>query len=409
MVLNINLPRLEPWQLDVAKDLVDIKGSGKIFSIVSSRQCGKSILLSEAAIHFAGNNANTTTIITEPTFGQNKQLFGTIKQFLSQTPIVKSINNSDFTLELINGSKIICKSIAQRDALRGFTCDFLLVDEACFVDEAAYPLILPWTNAKNAPILLVSTPLFPEGTFYNFWSKPDNIKYFSYDWSKYDKSKYLSPERLEYFRKQMPKAQFEAEFLGKWMIEGAYTFKNVLKCIKEKSKNKPVYGGIDWAVGNSGDYTVIVLMDEYQNIVDLYYWNDKSPNEQLQEIAKVINNNPTLVKVNAETNSLGAVYVDQLKQLLKKRAILKEFTTTNESKRRIIENLATDFEQETIGIIDDEELLSQLNHYATEKTKTGITYNALSGYHDDMCMALAMCNDFYHTKKGNYSITFTNK
>lgn len=400
----INLPPLEPWQADVAKDLIDIKGTGKIFSIVSSRQCGKSILLAETVIHFAGNNPNTTSIITEPTFGQNKQIFGTIKQMLSQTTITESINNSDFTIVLVNGSKIICKSIAQRDGLRGFTCDFLLVDEAAFVSEDAFPLILPWTNAKNAPILLVSTPLFPEGTFYNFWSKPDNIKYFSYDWSKYDKSKYLSKDRLEYFRKQMPKAQFEAEFLGKWILDGAYTFHNILNCVK-KSNKKPIYGGIDWGVGNSGDYTVIVLMDEDQNMTDIYYWNDKSPNEQINFIANIINSNPTLLKIHAETNSLGAVYVDQLKQLLKKRNILKGFTTTNDSKRRIIENLATDFEQEKIGILDNDELISQLNHYATEKTKTGITYNAIKGFHDDCCMALGMCNDFFHNKGGNYNIS----
>lgn len=401
--MTIQLPHLEPWQADVAKDLLNIKGSGKIFSILSARQCGKSILLAEAVIHFAGNNAGTTSIITEPTFGQNKQIFGTITSFLRQTPIVSKINNGDFSIEFVNGSKIICKSIAQRDGLRGFTCDFLLVDEACFVSEDAYPLIIPWTNAKNAPILLVSTPLFPQGTFYNFWANPDGEKYFSYDWSKYDKSKFLSADRLEYFRKQMPKAQFEAEFLGKWILDGAYTFNNIMNCIKSSSK-KPKYAGIDWAVGNSGDYTVVVLMDEDQCMTGLYYWNDKTPNDQLKMIADILNSNDTIVKVHAETNSLGAVYIDQLKQLLKKRSILQGFTTNNESKRRIIENLAADFENNKIGIIKDDELISQLNHYATEKTKTGLTYNAVPGFHDDMCMALGMCNDFFHSNS-NYTFS----
>lgn len=404
--MNINLPRLEPWQMDVAKDLTNIKGSGKIFSVLSSRQCGKSVLMAEALIHFAGNNPGTVSIITEPTFSQNKQIFATIKSFLVQTPIVKSMNNSDMSIELTNGSKIICKSCAQRDGLRGFTCDFLAVDEACFTSEDIWPLILPWTNAKNAPILMVSTPLFPEGTFYNFWSNPDNVTYFSYNWSKYDKSKYLSKERLEYFRKRMPKHQFEAEFLGKWILDGAYVFKNVTHCIIEKDNLAPKYAAIDWSLGNGGDYTVVVLMNDMHNITDLYYWNDISPNEQLEKIANIINSNTTLKSVKAEQNSLGTVYIDQLKQKLLRKQILHSFLTTNDSKKEIIENLAADFENNAIGILDDDELISQLNHYTIEKTKNGYTYNALKGFHDDMCMALAFCNSHFHTKKGNYSISF---
>lgn len=405
---TLQLPKLEKWQLDVAKDLVNIRGSGKIFSIVAVRQCGKSVLMAEALIHFAGNNSNTISILVEPTFPQCKNIFSTIKKWIQDTPIIESINNSEMSLTLINKSKIICKSAAQKDSLRGFTADFLAVDEACFISSDVWPLILPWTNAKNAPILMVSTPLFPEGSFYNFWSNPDGEKYFSYDWSTYDTSKYLSPERLEYFRKTMPKWQFEAEFEAKWVTNGAYTFTNYNNCIyKEKPKDPPIYAGIDFGVGNDGDYTVVALINKNHEVNDVIYFNNIDPHNQIIKLASIINDNPTLKSVLAEQNSIGNVYISELKQRLKLKHILHSFNTTNDSKRKIIEDLCSDFIQENIKIPDDSEVISQISHYATEKTPSGkITYNAVNPYHDDIVMALAICNSHFHNKNGQYNIKF---
>lgn len=394
--MNIILPKLEPWQKDVADCLEDIKGTGRIFSVLSSRQCGKSILLGEALIHFAGNNAKTISIIVEPTFSQAKNIFSTIKDWLQQTKIVSKYNNADFSIELINGSKILAKSAAQRDSLRGYTCDFLCIDEACFLSEDIYPLILPWTNAKNAPILLVSTPLFPQGTFYNFWSNADNNVSFSFDWSNYDKSKFLTKEKLEYFRKQMPKTQFEAEFLGKWITNGAYVFNNVYDCVGIPEDDTIVLAGIDWGTGTGNDYTWVSLGNANGDLVKVEYYNDISPVKQIELISSMINSIPTLKYIQVELNSIGNVYYDSLKKLLNKKSILHGFYTSNDSKKEIIEDLATAFENHDIIIPNDTELINQLLHYAVEKTKVTYTYNGLKGFHDDACMATAM---MYNCKK----------
>lgn len=404
---TIQMPKLEPWQKDVADCLVNIRGSGKIFSVCSSRQCGKSILMAEVLIYFAGNNNNTVSIIVEPTFNQCKNIFNTIETWLRQTDIVEKYNNQEMSILLINGSKIICKSGAQRESLRGFTCDFLAVDEACFLPEDIYPLILPWTNAKNAPILLVSTPLFKEGTFYNFWSNPDGKTSFSFDWSKYDKSKYLSKDKLEYFRKTMPKNQFEAEFLGKWIEDGSYCFTNISKCTRNDNNDiqNIEYVGIDWGTGQGNDYTWITFMNNNGD-VSVKYFNDIDTANQIDIIADIINKIPTLKKVLVEKNSIGKVFGDNLKTKLINKSILEFFNTVNDTKKEIIEDLITAFSNELINLPNDPELISQLLHYTVEKTKTGYTYNGLKGYHDDACISLGLC---WHAKiKGTnkYNIRF---
>lgn len=405
--MKVILPKLEPWQKDVADCLTDIRGSGKIFSVLSSRQCGKSILMAEVLIHFAGNNNNTTSIIVEPTFNQCKNIFETITKWVNEQPFIEKINRQEMSIIFINGSKIICKSCAQRDALRGFTCDFLCIDEACYVTEDIYPIILPWANAKNAPILLVTTPLFREGTFYNFWSNPDGETSFSFDWSTYDKSKYLTAKKLEYFRKTMPKAQFEAEFLGKWIEDGSYCFTNVNACVrKDELKDfKPICCGIDWGTGQGQDYTWLTFFDEDHN-AEVVYFNDIDTVKQVDKIAGILNSYNTLRCVQVEKNSIGLVFAEQLKTKLNKKSILKLFTTNNDSKKEIIEDLVTAFSKNELTIPNDPELISQLLHYTVEKTKTGYTYNGLKGYHDDGCMSMGMAYNCFK-KKTDYKNKFT--
>jgi Mrp family chromosome partitioning ATPase len=53
-----------------------------------------------------------------------------------------------------------------RDNLRGYTVDFLIIDEAAFISDEIFDIVLPMTNVKQAPIVIVSTPRFRTGKFY---------------------------------------------------------------------------------------------------------------------------------------------------------------------------------------------------------------------------------------------------
>ena len=232
----------------------------------------------------------------------------------------------------------------------------------------------------------------------------DQVK--SFDWSKYDTSVFLPKVKLEYYRRTMSPLRFRSEYEGAFILEGTYIMGDITPCITGYSNKPSVYGGIDWGAGNGEDYTILTLMDEDGHITKIWSSKDKDATEQIEEISTIINTEPALKSVQVEMNSIGKVFYDMLKQKTKKD--LKKFNTTNESKRRIIEQLIAAFQNKEIGIPNDDELIKELRHYNMEKTpKGGYTYNGADGVHDDMVVSLALVYDNY-LKKNNksFSISF---
>ena len=349
------------------------------------------------------------SVVVEPTQAQSRRLFKQISDMLSNTGIIKFANSQLLTMEFFNGSEILFKSAEQKEALRGFTVSGLLViDEAAYIQDEIFEILYPTVDANNAPILVISTPLFCSGEFYSLYVKGNKEKgFYSYDWSKFDTSKYLSREKLEQYRQMLSPLKFRSEYLGEFISEGSYVFGDFMKCaVKTLSNSVPRYAAIDWGSGKDGDYTALIYMDDKGNVCKVHKFNNISPTEQIDTLASTLNNTPTLKSVVVEINSLGYVYYDMLKKKVK--CSVKQFNTTNESKRRIIEQLITAFELKTITIPFDPELQNELQHYAMEKTKTGYTYNGTDGYNDDLVMTLAMVYDEYKKQSnvGNIEIDF---
>lgn len=401
MSRTIILPDLKKWQQDVYDELADGRYSGKRVVVKSKRQVGKSILCEILLLKYCLER-RCTSIMLSPTLSQSRKVFKDINVMLTGSGAITSANASLLTLDFSNGSQLLFKSAEQRESLRGYTVDgILVIDEAAQIPSDIYEIIFPWSDANNAPILIVSTPLFKDGTFYDLYTNPNNIKF---DWSEYDTSEFLSADRLEYYRATLSENKFKTEYLGEFIEEGSFVFGNIRQCIKNKSTLPSLYMGVDWAVGDGNDYTVVTMMDTNGDITYLDYFNNIQPTEQIERIANLINSTPSLINVEVEKNSIGNVYLDFLKKKVRRKEIVSAFNTSNDSKRRIIEQMANGFNKGTIGIIDDAELIKQLQHYAVEKTKTGYTYNGVNA-HDDIVMSMAICYNLTN-KNNQYNIVF---
>ena len=67
------------------------------------------------------------------------------------------------------------------------------------------------------------------------------------------------------------------------------------------------------------------------------------------------------------------------------------FTTTNDSKHRLVNKLQVAIQNKTHTILDDKTQLEELAVYEMKLSPTGKpTYNAPSGYHDDRVIALLL-------------------
>ena len=402
--MEIIFPKLHKHQRVVYDAVINDDGAGNIYVVKSKRQCGKSFVASLILIYFSLNKKDTISMIVEPTLNQSRRIFKDIVKMLEGSGIIKNANQSLLSIDFINGSEIIFKSAEQYDAIRGYSVSgILIVDEGAFIVDDVYEILFPVRDAHNAPMLVISTPLFCDGYFYRLFTSTNSK---SYDWCAYDTSMFLSDEKLEQYRNTLSDLKFRSEYLGQFITDGGYVFKNISNCVLSDSDitGDPVCVGIDWAVGNDGDDTVLSLLDANANAVDFIRLNNMSPVEQIDTIVKTLNSIPTLKKVVVEQNSIGNVYLDMLKHKFRRHSIITKFNTTNESKRRIIEQLATAFQNENIHIQNDRELINQLQHYAVEKTKTGYTYDG-QGAHDDYVMSLAMAYDAL-TAKSNYCVSF---
>lgn len=413
----IEFPRLTPWQSDVYKQMEGSRNSGKIFVVKAKRQVGKSILAAIEAIKFA-IEAPCKNIILEPTLVQCRRVFKDICGWITDTPLVEAINKSALEITFTNGSEIIFKSAEQKDRLRGYTVTGLLViDEAAFIPDEIIDIVFPWTDANRSPTLFISTPLFKEGRFYELFTSADNKISFSFDWAKYDTSQFLDETKLEYYRKNLTELKFRSEYLGEFITDGSFVFNNIGSMFKENAQpiDNQVFIGIDWGSGKGQDYTAVTTVSVNKDsvqILDIQHFNNLPANEQVALIADYVNQLSRLNTILVEENSIGKVFMDELRSKLKAPSKLKGFTTTNQSKRKIIEQLVQLFNKELIvnfnqNSLSNKELIVELQHYAVVKLQSTITYNAIAGFHDDIVMSLAIAieatNLFHKTK---YNLKF---
>lgn len=413
MAKEIILPKLEQWQQEAFNEINNQKGSGKIFTIKSGRQRGKNFLINVLLISYCLSYENSVSILIEPTIAQCGRVFNQIKNALDGYKILKSTNASTLTITFNNNAQIIFKSAEQKDALRGLTCSGILIfDEAAFIPDDIIEILLPLTNVNKCPVLYTSTPLFTEGYFYKMYmrgEKKSATLSYSFDWSldKYDMSNYLPPEQLAFYKENYSEMKYKTEILGEFISDNSYVFGDYRSCIGKANIKECSYVGIDWATGTGEDSTVVTMMNEEGEVISIWAKNNMSPTAQIKEVAKMINKCGSIKKVYVEMNSIGTVYYDMLQTELKNKMILTPFQTSNQSKRKIIEQLATAFQNKEITIPDDNILHKQLSCFVVKKLKNGgYTYENFSSHiHDDYVMSLAMCYEAF--KKGDtQTITF---
>ena len=103
-------------------------------------------------------------------------MFKQIVKAVGKTGLIESANASTLEIVFKNGAEILFKSAQQGDALRGFTVTgILVIDEMAFIEDDIIDILMPLVDANNANILMVSTPLFTSGRFYEeYISTSDN-------------------------------------------------------------------------------------------------------------------------------------------------------------------------------------------------------------------------------------------
>lgn len=416
---TVTLPALTSYQKAVWDFLCTTEEtpshfSGRVVVIKSVRQSGKSFLAQMLLIAFALTK-RCTSAIYEPTLAQARVQFKAIENYFKGSDIITKANATLLEIEFANGSVIYFKSMEQSS--RGFTITGLLVlDECAYLSEEEIYATLPLINAHNAPLLIASTPFISDGYYYQMYVKgltpTDTLR--SFDWSKEPEiDRFLTPERKEFYRQTMSRSKYITEVLGEFLSDDGLLFRNLEACCTDEKPevSGKLYIGVDWGSGTENDYTVVAVVNDNGEECGLYRTNNLSPMQQIEWASNIIKDLATkgqIAKLTCEANSIGAVYIDALKQKIGGKIKITEFVTTNKSKQDLVTTLQLALENKDIALLRDEEQLNQLRSYEAQinpRTKT-ISYNGKAGVHDDIVIALMLAYFSYKQRLGNYSITF---
>lgn len=326
-----------------------------------------------------------------PTNRNNKQVFPKLKKALAGIPDIY-INNSDYIIELPNGGHVQFISLHEPDNLRGTGLEHIFIDEAGFIKQGVWDAVLrPMLLTTQGGATFASTPNGTGTDFHTWYTR--GLDPLEPNWKTYHLPSHSSPlipaDELDDIKRHTPERAYRQEYLAEFLDDGGAVFRNLRACIQPPPERwGRVVFGIDW--GRVNDYTVIVAMDaDTGHMLAMDRFNQIDWTLQRARLEAMATQYKPFT-ILAEQNSIGDVNIEELK---KSGLPVKPFKTTAQSKAEIINMLSLGLEQGDIGILDDEQVISELQNYTVERLPSGaFRYTAPSGLHDDIVMALALAN-----------------
>jgi PBSX family phage terminase large subunit len=382
------------------QELIDICLDDKTKYIIASvgRQWGKSFMAMNVLLKWALEDDASISMWLAPIYGQSKKVFQELSNLLSNTSLTKSVNKSELTITFINGSIIYFRSAEREDNLRGNTLDYLVVDEAAYIRDTVWNQVLRATVlVKGKKILFLSTPR-GRNWFYEMALRGDSedyIQYKTFKGSSFD-SPFITEQELLEAKMSLPDSIYRQEILAEFLEGSSEVFSNLnINCILTEYPNKNsedrYYAGLD--IGRANDYTVLTILNSKGEVVKIYRERQNSWNIIVSEVVKHLRD--FNARCNVEVNGIGDPIYEQIR---KQYSNIEPFTTTNDSKQNIIEELILGLNENKIKLPSQElntDLYKELSVFTYEYSPKSrrVKYGAPNGFHDDMVMSLALAND----------------
>lgn len=248
-------------------------------------------------------------------------------------------------------------------------------------------IIRPTFLITGLKIVMCSTPNGAQGFFHQYvnYGLDELMSYKTKVISIYD-NPFIDVEEIKLIKSQIPERVFRQEYLGEFLDGSGSVFNNFRNCINESPKlDGNYYAAIDWG---KGDYTVLTIINEAKEVVLIYRVNAIEYTQQIKHIIPILNKWKPKVTISEE-NNIGTV----INELLKKEYTghIRTITLDNQFKKNMIEELIVAFEQQLIGIPNDDALLRELQAFSCvyNPQTQNVKYSAPNGLHDDMVISLA--------------------
>lgn len=395
--MTINLIEPHEKQMEIVNACLD----ESIFFIVAviGRQFGKTTIAENMAIYWALNEPGSTVYWISPTDSQAQKVYKEIVSAIIESGCIKSkkMPRGDTEITFVNTSKILFRSAASEDSLRGQSVDYMILDEAAFIKkDTVETILLPMLNVKGKKCLFISTPKGKNYLYEYFLNGQKLPNWKSLRFSTYD-SPLANDDLINMFKEVLAPKLFQQEVEAEF-IDSSSIFNNIndvmcLDKIDGPDTNDNYYAGID--IGLINDASVLSIINSDGNLVKYYRWENIEAPELMNEIIR-INDMWKFKKVTIEDNNQGLTIYQDLRRRMNN---ITSFTTTSKTKPEIINRLIHLFNTKEIKLVVDEYLRIELEAFIFKQNSNGnIKFMAESGFHDDCVMSLAIAIWSYENK-----------
>jgi len=362
--------------------------------VATGRQYGKSLLAQNLMLYWLLGNKNSKGAWISPIYNQGKKVFQELLN--AANPIIAQSNKADLTMTFVNGSTLQFLSAERYDSIRGFSFNYMVVDEAAFIKEIAMQeAIFPTLSAIGKKCLIISTPK-SKNWFFNAYLKGLNEggDYTSFV-AKSIENPHISTNFILEQSKSLPRDIYLQEYEAQFSEATNDVFTGldnvcILNEWTEPSRSQQYYFGVDTAISN--DYTVCTIINEAGRVCKIIRFTGES----LADAGRIITNTLRHYRTRGgycETNSIGqAIYEIISRENIK----VKGFTTTQESKTRGVRALMQDIEDGVIELPSKElmpECYNELSAYTYRISANGkLSFSHPPGAHDDITDSLWLAN-----------------
>jgi phage FluMu gp28-like protein len=331
-----------------------------------------------------------------PVYGQAKIAFRRLKAGLPRESY--TANESDLTLTLINGARIVCKSAEKPDNLFGEDVYGSVFDEASRAREEAWHALRSTLTATRGKVRIIGNVKGRKNWAYKLARRAESgepgmsyAKITAYDAID---AGILDESEIEDARRQLPDNVFRELYLAEPSDDSGSPFGIIAihDCIAPLSNERAEVFGIDLA--KSVDWTCIIGLDRKRRVC-VFERFQKPWNETIETVRRIVGT----TKASVDSTGVGDAVLESLQA--GGRSNFEGFKFSQGSKQQLMEALAVAIQKKEIsfpeGIITNE-----LEAFEYEYTRTGVRYSAPSGMHDDAVCALALANEYKPRKIGQF-------
>jgi len=373
--------------------------------VAAGRRFGKTEMANHECAEYAMGVPDSIVWWVAPTYEDANELgYDRIKKIIPPALIDDERSRKRFPrrIALTNGTEISFRSSDREDSLRGRGVDYVVIDEAgSHPNTAWYDELRPSLSDTLGHALIIGTPK-GRNWFHDVFVRGEDTanhpQYAAYHATSYD-NPFVPDSEIEDARESMPQRAFKQEYLAEFIDDSGGVFRDVRANIatdangrplspeqyfEETSFEGPYQIGVDLA--RTQNYAVTIALDHHGRLAAFE-----------RETGVTWTKIQSTIEAVAERCVPHTCYVDAsrdnklVQDLVDAGVQVRPIKFTNQSKRDMVETLATRLEQGEIEYPEIPALVNELQVFEYDATPSGnVRYHAPDGHHDDTVDALML-------------------